>query len=149
MEAQVYRNKIEETFEELRSFSFKEKKETSIDEFLDVIIQVKGTLVNKSAKIIEISERMEEITWFTNLDEDGLLLLNDLISVAKDAESTLTRQYISLNSLRAQGIAKNEIKEFKYAIDTLKESYEDLESIFFFLPGMPDFVETTKKLSLI
>ena len=39
--------------------------------------------------------------------------------------------------------------EIKNSIDELKESYEDLESVFFFLPKMPDFVETTTKLSLM
>lgn len=148
MEALEFRSKIEETFEEVRSFSFKEKKEPNIDGFLDAILDVKSMLTEKATKIMDISERMEGISWFTNVDEEGLLLINDLISAAKDAQSTLIRQYVSLNSLRAQGIAKDEIKGFKSAIDTLKEAYEDLESVFFFLPEMPDFIDTTKKLSL-
>ncbi|WMN11379.1 hypothetical protein QYS49_38175 [Marivirga salinae] len=78
-----------------------------------------------------------------------MILLNDIISSAKDLRTSLIRQYISLNFLISNGIAKDEIKEFKNSIDELKESYEDLESVFFFLPEMPDFVETTKKLSLI
>jgi hypothetical protein len=41
------------------------------------------------------------------------------------------------------------ILEFKIAVDEQKEVYEDLESVFFFLPEMPDFKETTKLLSLV
>ncbi|MCA1751477.1 MAG: hypothetical protein LC670_06730, partial [Flavobacteriales bacterium] len=63
--------------------------------------------------------------------------------------SSLLRQYISLGLLRKRGIAKEEIKGFKNSIDELKESFEDLESVFFFLPEMPEFVETTKRLSLV
>ncbi len=32
---------------------------------------------------------------------------------------------------------------------TLKESYQDLESVFFFLPEIAEFKDTTKQLSLI
>ena len=77
------------------------------------------------------------------------MMLNDIISLAKDLRSSLIRRYVSMNVLRQKGIAKKEIKEFKIAIDDLKETYEDWESIFFFLPKMPDFIETTKKLSLV
>lgn len=51
--------------------------------------------------------------------------------------------------MRSKGIAKEEISNFKAAIDDLKDSYQDLESVFFFLPKMPEFKETTKQLSLI
>lgn len=149
MKALDFRTRIEETFEEVRSFSFKEKKEPSIDRFLDAILDLKKMLKEKADKIFDISERMEGVTWYTDPDEESLILLNDLISSARDAHSTLIRQYVSLNPLRAKSIAKTEIKTFKSAIDTLKETYEDLESVFFFLPEMPDFVETTKKLSLV
>lgn len=149
MEALELESKIEETFKEVRSFSFKEKREPNIDGFLDAIIDVKSRLAEKTSKILEITDRMEEITWLTGIDEQRLLLLNDLISAAKDVHSTLIRQYVALKEWREKGIAKNEIKSFKSAIDTLKETYEDLESVFFFLPEMPDFVDTTKKLSLI
>ena len=54
-----------------------------------------------------------------------------------------------MNDLRKKGIAKEAIKDFKNSIDELKEAYEDLESVFFFLPEMPDFKETTSKLSLV
>ena len=77
------------------------------------------------------------------------MLTNDLISAAKDLHSSLVRQYISLDFLRKKGVAKEEIKEFKTSIDELKETYQDLESVFFYLPEMPEFVETTKQLSLV
>jgi hypothetical protein len=63
--------------------------------------------------------------------------------------STLIRQYVSLNLIRSKGIAKDEIKNFKNAVDDLKENYQDLESVYFFLPEIPDFKETTKLLSLV
>lgn len=154
METLEYKSRISEAVSEVRSFSFNEKKESVIDEekvnaFLDAILDFKSRIVAKTEKIENIAERMEGLTWFTSPDEEGLMLLNDLISAAKDVHSSLIRQYVYLNPLRRRGIAGDEIKSFKRSIDDLKESFEDLESVFFFLPEMPEFTETTKQLSLV
>mgnify|MGYP001147847162 CR=1 FL=1 len=154
MECLSPNSKILDTFTSVRSFSFKEKKEPLLEEdqmnsLLDAILDFKKSLDEKSEKIYEINERIEGITWFNNLDDENLMVLNDLISSAKDLRTSLVRQYVSMSFLRKKGIAKGEIKEFKNSIDELKESYEDLESVFFFLPKMPEFVETTRKLSLV
>ena len=77
------------------------------------------------------------------------MLINDLIAAAKDLHSSLLRQYVGFNYIRSKGIATAEILEFKNSIDELKEAYSDLESVFFYLPEMPEFLETTKKLSLV
>lgn len=145
---------IQRTFTEVREASFKEKsspltEEQMTNSFLDSILELKKLLKEKTSEVLLINEMMEKLTWVNDVDEESLMLLNDLISLAKDFRGSLIRQYISLNDLRKQGLAKDEIKEFKNGIDELKEAYEDLESVFFFLPKMPDFVETTRKLSLV
>lgn len=149
-----HKSEIIETFKNIRDFSYKEKKspileEERINSFLDTLNDFKNDLKEKTLRIYEINEKIEEITWFNDLDEECLMKLNDIISSAKDLRSSLVRQYISMNFLRKRGVAKEVIREFKFSIDELKESYEDLESVFFFLPEMPEFKETTKKLSLI
>lgn len=154
MEAIYYKKEIKKMFSDIRTVSFEEKKsplmqEEQINAFLDAIIDLKSILNQKTQVIETINERIEKITWFTNLDEGCLLLINDLISSARDLRITLVRQYISLSIIRKKGIAKVEIKNFKSAIDDLKEICDDLESVFFFLPQMPLFVETTKLLSLV
>jgi histidyl-tRNA synthetase len=154
MECLSHKSEIVNTFSNVRSFSYQEKKTPLMDEervnsLLDAIIDFKNSLKEKTNKIYDVNERIEKITWFNELDEESLMLLNDLISSAKDLRTSLIRQFISLNSFRRKGIAKEEIKDFKNSIDELKESYEDLESVFFFLPEMPDFAETTAKLSLV
>ncbi len=154
MECLSNKSEIVDTFSSLRSFSFKEKKTPLLDEervnsLLDAILDFKSGLKEKTNKIYDVNQRIEKITWFNDLDEESLMLLNDLISSAKDLRTSLIRQYISMNFFRRKGIAKEEIKDFKNSIDELKESYEDLESVFFFLPEMSDFIETTKKLSLV
>jgi archaellum component FlaC len=119
------------------------------NEFLDAILDMKKSIKDKTQRIYEVNENVEKLTWFNDLDEECLMLINDLISAAKDLRSSLIRQYISLDFLRKKGIAKEELKDFKNSIDELKETYQDLESVFFYLPEIPEFVETTKKLSLV
>lgn len=154
METAIYKYKISETFENVRQLSFDEKKESVFDEvkinkLLDTILEFKKVFNDKSIKINALVEKIEKITWFSNLDNDSLMSINDLISAIRDLHSSLFRQYISLNFIRTKGIAKEEIKNFKSSIDDLKEVAADLESRFFFLPNNFDFQETTKELSLV
>ena len=154
METAIYKSKISETFENVRQLSFEEKKESVFDEvkinkLLDTILEFKKVFNDKSIKINVLVERIEKLTWFSNLDNDSLMSINDLISAIRDLHSSLFRQYVSLNFIRTKGIAKEEIKNFKSSIDDLKEVASDLESRFFFLPNDVDFQETTKELSLV
>ncbi|MFK7973119.1 MAG: hypothetical protein AB8F95_22300 [Bacteroidia bacterium] len=145
---------LQSTYSNVRSFSFQEKRNELLDEerinfFLDAINAFKSSLDSKTNKINKLNESLEKLTWLNDLDEECLLLMNDLISSARDLKSSLIRQYVSMEILRKKGIAKEEIKLFKASIDDLQESYEDLESVFFFLPEFRDFEETTQKLSLV
>jgi hypothetical protein len=154
MECITHKAEIEGTFSSVRDFSFDEKRSAYMDQermnaFLDAILDFKDFLGEKSNRILSINDKVDKITWYNDLDDECLKLINDLISAIKDLRSTLIRQYVSMAFLRNKGIAKEEIIEFKYAIDELKEVYEDLESVFFYLPEMPDFKETTKLLSLV
>ena len=86
MEGLTYKPQILETFQQVRNFSFEEKRESVIDEikmnkFLDRIIDFKQSLKTKTDKIEEIIENTEKITWFNNLDDDSLLIVNDLVSL--------------------------------------------------------------------
>ena len=86
MEGLTYKTQILETFQQVRNFSFEEKRESVIDEikmnkFLDSIIDFKQSLKIKTDKIEEIIENTEKITWFNNLDDDSLLIVNDLVSL--------------------------------------------------------------------
>lgn len=154
MDCSIDKPKILETFENVRRLSFEEKKEAvwneeRINTFLDKILEFKTLFINKVNKINAVIEEIEGVTWFNDVDSDTLMKINDLISAIKDLRSSLLRQYVSLNGIRSKGIAKVEFKNFKSAIDDLRETAEDLESRFFFLPNIPDFEETTKELSLL
>ncbi len=154
MESLTYKAKIVETFQNVRKFSFQEKKEAAFDEakinkLLDKILEFKRSLTAKTDKINSLVESIEQITWFSEVDNDALMSINDLISSIRDLHSSLLRQYISMNLIRKKGIALEEVKKFKISIDDLKEGATDLDSRFFFLPDIARFQETTKELSLI
>lgn len=154
MQTLHFKSEIKKTYSSVRKFSYEEKRnplisESKVNEFLDAILVFKKELDVRSNKLDEINEKIERVTWFKNIDDDILILINDLISVAKDLHSSLLRQYIAMDKIRTQGIAKEEITNFKNALDDLKELAEDLESVFFYLPEMPDFREITQKLSLL
>ena len=154
METLSIKSEILKTFTEVRNASFNEKRaalmeEDGINNLLDSILDFKNILKKKTNSVQDIIENLEKLTWFNDLDEECYMKLNDLISLAKDLRGTLIRQYVNMNIIRVKGVAKEEIKEFKNTIDDLKVAYEDLESVFFFLPNMPDFQETTKRLSLV
>ena len=154
MDCLEYKSRIAETFEKVRVLSFNEKKESVFDEtqinnLLDKILDFKKKFTDKTNRINSLVDKIEEITWFNEIDNENLMSINDLISSIRDLHSSLLRQYISLGFLRSKGIAKDEIKRFKASTDDLKDVAADLESRFFFLPNIADFQETTKELSLL
>jgi hypothetical protein len=154
MDSLVHKPEISETFEKVRKLSFEEKKQAVYDEvkinrFLDKILEFKKTFEDKTNRINHVIERIERLTWYNEVDSDSLMQINDLISAIRDLHSSLQRQWASLNVIRSKGIAKVETKNFKAAMDDLKDVASDLESRFFFLPKFPNFQETTKELSLI
>jgi hypothetical protein len=154
MDSLTYKPQIDETFQKVREFSFEEKREALFDErkinkLLDKILEFKKTFTIKTAKVEELVEKIEKITWFNHLEKDSLMLINDLISSIRDLHFSLLRQYIALNFIRSKGIAKVEIKNFKDSIDDLKDVANDLDSRFFFLSNNEEFQETTKELSLL
>lgn len=67
--------------------------------------------------------------------------------MVKEYHITLVHRYVEFDKLRTQGFAKAELKEFKTAIDDLKEVNEDIESIFFELPFNKEFQEMNSKLA--
>jgi len=145
---------IKNTSNEVREFSFKQKKELLskqeiIDQFLDAIPVLKKVLADRTKTLEDIVDKIDYLTTLGKPSESALLKINDLISLLRDWHSVVIREYVSLNSIRKLKIAKEEIKSYKSAIDDLKEVYEDMESIYFFLPGMPEFEETTKEISMI
>lgn len=143
-------DKIQFVVDEVKNTSFKEKThEEKVNDFLDAILSFKKNLNSRVSKMYKLIEKMESLTWYTDVSKDDLMKLNELIAAARDLHSILIRRYVSFNTplIRKKGIAIEELKAFKHSIDDFRETYEDLESIFFFLPKYSEFIETTKQFS--
>lgn len=147
----THKNQIQETCSNIRFFSFEEKKESSeekMNSFLDAILDLKSHIRAKSEKLYNYTERLEKITWYDNLDDECLMLLNDIISLGRELSNSLNRQYAYYNKeFKQHGIAKDEIKELKASINDFKETCNDLEDIFFYLPQDTEFNKITQELS--
>ena len=153
MSVTTLNQEIKNTSDVVREFGFRQKKELLsreeiIDQFLDSIPKLKKILSDRADTLEEVVDKIDHLTTLGKPSEPALIKINDLISLLRDWHSVLIRDYVSLNSTRKLKIAKEEIKLYKSAIDDLKEGYEDLESIYFFLPSMPEFEETTLAISM-
>lgn len=138
----------------VRTFSFEEKKETLSENdrhnlLLDAILELKEILCVRTEKINQLVDTLEKLTWLSGWNDDYLRLLNDVIASARDLHSVLLRKYLGVKELKKKNIAKKEIKEMKSAIDNLRDACQDLESTFFFLPAIPEYLATTKELSIL
>lgn len=153
MDCTIHRSVILNTSEKVRVFSYKQKVSLSENEqndlLLDAILDIRQALIDTTNQIESINEEVLKLTWFNDLDEECLMLINDLIAAAKDCHSSMVRQYTRIIISDTSGIGDEIISNYKLAIDDLKETYEDLESAFFFLPEMPEFKEVTKALNTI
>ena len=146
--------KINNTFTQVKDISFYEKKnslhsEEIVNTFLDKILELKRILDKKTQSITKLNIQLEELTWFSDLDDECLMKINEIISLCNDLHSSLLKFYIGLNPFIKKGIVKTEIKALKESISDLKEMTQDVESRFFFLPQMLVFTEATKELTLI
>jgi len=154
MECLSERQRITSTVDQVRDASYNDKKnlltsEEQINKFLDNIIFFKNELAKKTIEIEEFTEKLETFTWFDHVDDECLRLLNDLIAATRDWRSTLIKLYVQMQSIKKRKIAVVEISSFKCALDDLRETCQDLESVFFHLPKSEEFQETTKQLSLV
>ena len=140
---------INSTYRSVSRFSFDEKRnpqltEQGINAFFDAILDLKAVLKNKVDRLQKTNSLFEHLTWYNNLDDDCLMRVNETISLAKELHSSLTLQYVSLSRIRIKtGIAKEEIKRFNASLDDHKESFNDVENLFFVLPADDEFVKIT------
>jgi len=120
-------------------------EESSINSFLDSINSLKISLKDKTDKMQGLTQRFEEITWFEADDED-LVSINAIIIRSRELHKGLIKQYIDIHFFKMKGIAKEEISEFKSALDDFREAYQDIASVFFILPNNPELQEITDSL---
>ncbi len=144
---------IQEALKEVKDLSYREKThyfdEERVNRLLDSILDFKKSLNNTTSEVNQLIEAFEGLTWAGKPNEDHLKKIIELIALTRDLHRTLIKRYALFNSaLKPRGIAVNELKTFKGAIDDLIEVTDDIEDVYFVFPNMPEFVETTQSLSL-
>lgn len=143
---------IQETIEEVKDFSFRERTEYYDEErtnrLLDSILDFKKSLNSTTEDVCKIVDAFESLTWAGEPNEDNLKQIIELLALTRDLHRTLIKRYVLFNkTLKPKGIAVKDLKTFKGALDDLIEVTDDIEDIYFVFPKMPDFVETTTRLS--
>lgn len=144
---------INDAYASIRATTYEEKihvvSQQDIDHFLDTINEFKNVIIQKADIINTIVETVEKISWFSDLDEDCLKKVNDIISLVRELHSVQIRKYVTLGFFMKRKIAVKEIRILKHSIDDLRDVARDLDACFFVLATMPEFVDTNKQLSLV
>ena len=148
MECANAKVQIFETFKEVRDFSYKRKNETeNINNFLDRVLELQNKIKEDSDFIFGLVEKFEELSWAeaSNLDEETLKVLNDIISVSRDIHRTLIMHFVFLNN-NLKKVASSQINTLKNSLDDFKESTNDLEFIVFHMPFDDRLIEINRKI---
>lgn len=148
MECVTAKVQITQTFNEVRNFSYNRKNEQEIlNSFLDKILELQGKITEDANFVFSLVERFEKLSWIdaSNLDEETLKVLNDIISISRDIHRTMILRFVFLNK-NMRDMASLHIKEFKMSIDDLKESINDLEYIHFRMPCDSRFQEINERI---
>lgn len=147
-----YAEKISSIMSDVKTASYDEKREQPTEEqvngFLEAISSLRNFLEEKTHKIDHLTNGLEELSWLTNLNEDNLKAINELISGARDLRRSLIKTYVRFNTkVKSRGMMVVEINNYKRSIDDLTETINDIESVYFYLPKNPDFLDVTSLLS--
>jgi len=157
MKKSIYNQALDNTYNFMGEFSFKEKKNPTFDQkiihhlFIHALLDFQNTLKELTQKTADITDKLEALTWLKLdvSDQSSLMIIHKIISLSKDLQSSLMHQYTNINSINSTKTAKEEIENFKNSIDDLQETTKDVEEVFFYLPTEVDFKETSRKLSRV
>jgi len=153
MECLTAKSKLQETYFEVTELSkpknTKAMKQELINSFLDKVLEFQKHIQEKTDRINFINSKFKEFTWLDNLDEECIGILKNIISLSDGLHHKMIRYYVSLNWALKKGIANESMKNFKIALDDLKEYNQDLEDLFFNLPSDKEFTDKVNELSHI
>ena len=122
-----------------------------IDNFLDAINGIKGDLIKSTSSMLKVTEILEELSWFDRkqMSEPEKESLDTIFKDIGELHPLFIKRYLALTTLRLKGIAKDEIKAYKNAIDDLKEISEDVKYTLYNIGENDDFNSITSSLSLL
>ncbi|KOS07015.1 hypothetical protein AM493_13965 [Flavobacterium akiainvivens] len=147
MESIATKKQITDTFNEVREYSFKQKREDVVNSLLDQILELQNIIRNKTVFLEGLYPKFEKITWLNadDIDDETLRIINDIISTTRDISRSLTIQYVFFNN-KYRKFASGALKEFKVSLDDIKEITDDIEDVFFKLPKDDRFQKANDRI---
>lgn len=153
MECLTAKSKIQETFNEVNELAnqknIKALRQEAVDKFLDKIIVFTTSLDKQTNTITDINSKLENLSWIDNVDDECLDLIKDLLDKSKAVHKKLIRTYVKMSWVITKGIATKAMRDYKIALDDLREYNQDLEDLFFNLPADTAFNDANAKLQAI
>lgn len=120
--------------------------EALINKFLDNVLKFQKYLSKYTNDINQCVDGMEKLSWMEISKENDLKSLKALLTSAMELHRYLVKNYIGYrNSKLLSQVANSKIKEFKIAIDDLKDVTIDLNQLFFDEKYINDINIATKK----
>ena len=151
MECLTAKSKIQETFNEVTELAnqknVKALKQEAVDKFLDKIIVFTTSLENQTKTILDINSKLEKLSWVDNVDDECLELIKGLLDKSNAVHKKLIRTYVSMSWVITKDIATKVMRNYKIALDDLKEHNQDLEDLYFNLPADTEFAKRIEMLS--
>ena len=120
--------------------------EALINKFLDNVLKFHKYLTKYKNDINQCVDGMEKLSWLEISKENDLKSLKNLLTSSIELHRLLVKNYIGYrNSKLLSQVANSKIKEFKTAIDDLKEVTNDLNLLFFDEKYINDISIATQK----
>jgi len=123
-----------------KSINSKISEEERINKCLDHINLLKTKIVDRTNKLENLDDLLTQITWLEVEDQEEEKLLREVIEKAKKFHSKLIRNYATMKKdLWQKNICREEIENYKYALDDFEDSVFEVEEIFFYLRKDDEF----------
>lgn len=130
------------------TFTASIKAEDKTNAFLDSINLTQDFLSKTTPSIIILTEKLEEFSWFENVTEQNKFLIKIALLASKELTKGLSKSYVVLKKLyQPKNVLKEELKQYKEAIENLQETTNDIEMVFFELPNDTEFKAINEKLA--
>lgn len=121
--------------------------ENPCDENLDLINKVRANFVGSTEAMEDIIEKLQSLTWtIVEPTPDDLKSVADIISLGRQLLKGAVSIVASYQPLWEKGVIITETNEFKEVSGHLGEVLDDIESVYFKLPDLPGFNDTTHEL---
>lgn len=130
------------------TFTASIKAEDKTNAFLDSINLTQDFLSKTTPSIIILTEKLEEFSWFENVTEQNKFLIKIALLASEELTKGLSKSYVVLKKLyQPKNVLKEELKQYKEAIENLQETTNDIEMVFFELPNDTEFKAINEKLA--